>query len=504
MKHAAAAALFAGALWAAPLHAQSLGPNGSRIQTSNYKVDLTEGPVLASTRVIGLGGAYTALADGTEGNTENPVAPAVRNRYSIDHFDYDIGFGLTFPESIANNDFFNTGQAHTDLGKTSTTGFVFLDVAGNLQFGSWGLGLTIDAQRYGLELNGAQTASLGPGQLDAEFLTGHLLLAKSFATGQLLLGAGLRFTGMDLIANNTSAIDTSSALFSTSGTALEAGALWRPNGMGFRVGAALRSAVNSTAAGNSSVPVTNGNHVIGDPTSPNAFFLPNDVSLPWDASFGLAVQFGPRPFNPRWWDPSDLLRSLRRSVAARANVRAVRRAELVAAAKRRGGDVDAATRAIDAELATEAALDDLELDRAEKHVRDELKQRYRAMSRFYLLVTTSLDVIGPVDNAVGVQSFLEQTVNRSGEHVTYSPRLGVETEVVPHWVKLRAGSYIEPSRFDTADAHSRVHGTGGFDVKLFPWTVFGLFDDGTEWRAGGAVDFAARYFGWSAAIGVWH
>lgn len=504
MRRAAAAALVAAAVWSAPLYAQSLGPNGSRIRTSNYKVDLTEGPVLASTRVIGLGGAYTALADGTEGNTENPVAPAVRNRYSIDHFDYDIGFGLTFPESIANNDFFNTGDAHTDVGKASTSGFVFLDLAGNLQLGSWGLGLTLDAQRYGLQLHGAQTASLGPGELDAEFLTGHLLLAKSFATGQLLLGAGLRFTGMNLIAGNAPAIDTSSPLFSTTGTALEAGALWRPNGTRFRVGAALRSAVNSTAAGNSSVPVTNGNHVIGDPTSSNAFFLPNDVALPWDASFGVAVQLGPRPFNPRWWDPSDLLRRLRRSVAVRERAREARRDRLVRAAKRRGGDVDAATRAIDAKLATEAALDDLDLDRAEKHVRDELKERYRSMSRFYFLITASLDVIGPVDNAVGIQSFLEQTVNRSGEHVDYSPRLGVETEVVPHWVKLRAGSYLEPSRFNTAIARSRIHGTGGFDVKLFPWTVFGLFDDGTEWRASGAIDLAARYFGWSAAIGVWH
>lgn len=503
MKRAAAAVLLVSVLSSAPLSAQSLGPNGSRIRTSNYKVDLTEGPVLAGTRVIGLAGAFTALAEGTEGNTENPAAPAVRNRYSLDHFDYDLDFGLTFPQSIANNDFFNTGQPRTDVGKTSTTGFVFLDAATNLQLGSWGLGFTIDAQRYGLQLESTQTSSLGSGQLDAEFLSGHLLLAKAFATGQLVVGAGIRFTGMDLVAN-TQAVATSSALFRTTGTALETGALWRPNGLPFRVGAALRSAVNSTAAANSSVPVTDGNHVIGDPASPNAFFLPNEVALPWDASFGLAVQLGSRPFNPRWWDPSDLLRQLRRSVTARENAREARRAELIQAARRRGADVEAATRAIDAELATETALDELDLDRAEKRVRNELKARYRAMRRFYFLISASLDVIGPVDNAVGVQSFLEQTVNRSGESVSYSPRLGVETEVVPHRVKLRAGSYLEPTRFDTAQAHARVHGTFGFDVKLFPWTVFGLFDDGTEWRAAGAIDDAARYFGWSAAIGVWH
>jgi hypothetical protein len=103
---------------------------------------------------------------------------------------------------------------------------------------------------------------------------------------------------------------------------------------------------------------------------------------------------------------------------------------------------------------------------------------------------------------VGVESFLQRRVAHSGEEVTVSPRLGVETELVPRWVKVRGGTYGEPSRFATGS--DRLHGTLGMDVKLFPWTVFGAFEEGTEWRLSAALDGARRYFGWGVSIGVWH
>ena len=86
----------------------------------------------------------------------------------------------------------------------------------------------------------------------------------------------------------------------------------------------------------------------------------------------------------------------------------------------------------------------------------------------------------------------------------FSPRLGIESEVVPEWLKLRGGTYVEPTRFSHEDARARLHGTLGFDLKVFPWTVFGLFHEGTEWRVGGSLDAAVRYLGWGVSIGVWH
>ena len=35
------------------------------------------------------------------------------------------------------------------------------------------------------------------------------------------------------------------------------------------------------------------------------------------------------------------------------------------------------------------------------------------------------------------------------------------------------------------------------------WSVFGLFDDDTTFRVGGALDSAQRYFAWTASFGVW-
>ncbi len=231
--------------------------------------------------------------------------------------------------------------------------------------------------------------------------------------------------------------------------------------------------------------------------------MPSQVALPWDVNVGLAVQLG-RPFNPRWIDPAEALAQLDRFVEYRKRERARNRRARIRRAMAAGSTEGAATQAVDAEIEGEETLDAIHLDRAERALRLHLKDRYKALQRFYVLISSSLLITGPVENAVGVESFLQGRVQRSGEKVTFSPRLGVESEVVPGWLTLRAGTYGEPTRFDRAGARARLHGTTGLDLKLFPWTVFGLFDDGTHWRVSGALDAARRYFSWGVSIGVWH
>jgi hypothetical protein len=120
-----------------------------------------------------------------------------------------------------------------------------------------------------------------------------------------------------------------------------------------------------------------------------------------------------------------------------------------------------------------------------------------------LLLSTALEVTLPTRDGVGIESFLRQRVERSGERTSFSPRFGVEGEVVPGFLVLRSGTYREPTRFRRSFA--RWHGTGGFDLHVpIRWSVFGLFDENTTFRVGGAVDRAARYFGWSAGLGIWH
>jgi hypothetical protein len=189
-------------------------------------------------------------------------------------------------------------------------------------------------------------------------------------------------------------------------------------------------------------------------------------------------------------------------LAWRKRERERRREHAVLRARQERRDVSSAERAADAENATEEALDELALERRQDALRRRLRARFESMRRFYVLVSSSLSVTGPVKDGVGVESFLQRQVDRSGENITLSPHLGVESEVVPHWLKVRAGCYGEPTRFERGTA--RLHGTLGFDMKLFPWTVFGLFEDGTQFRASSAIDGAQRYFGWGFGVGVWH
>src|SRR5207249_4682205 len=116
-------------------------------------------------------------------------------------------------------------------------------------------------------------------------------------------------------------------------------------------------------------------------------------------------------------------------------------------------------------------------------------------------------VTGPTEDGISLESFFRQTkLARTGRHTTISPRAGLETELVPEILKLRLGSYIEPTRFGSEpDSRAfRQHVTGGFDVYLFKWTVFGLFDEGTAWRLTTAADVAPRYSNYGLSVGVWH
>lgn len=469
-----------------------LGPEGSTITTSDYRIDLTQGVVLGGTRVLGLAGAYVAIAEGVDGNAVNPVAPALRAVHSRDHTDYDLGFGLTFPAAVRGNDLFNSGE-RTSLSSTQQDA-LFLDLAANLQLGRWGVGASLHYTTFDVAPQGQ---TLG---LNARFGGIRLQVARSWFDGQLLVGVGSRGTGL-LLENRNPEADEPKQLFHIEGAALEVGTLVRPNGAPYRIGFAARSPVVTNALTTDVEQNAAGDRVIS--RNGTDLYLPNEVTLPWDIDFGLAVQLGPRPLNPRFVDPDEALARLDRYLAwKRLESRRRKRRSLGEAG------LDARARAareaaLDAEIAADYALDEVHRERALREVRLELLRRVRQMSRPYVLISTSLLITGPVRQSVGVESFIERRVQRSGRKATYTPRLGVETELVPAWLKVRAGTYGEPTRFESRGAKARLHGTLGFDQKLFPWTLFGLLEDGTEWRLSAALDGARHYFSWGASVGLW-
>src|SRR5262245_26628406 len=95
--------------------------------------------------------------------------------------------------------------------------------------------------------------------------------------------------------------------FKSTGSGLELGAVFKPEGMPFRLGAAVRSALRTVATSRQGLsPGANGDLVVQTPGGPAAY-LPKTVTLPWDLNFGFAVQLGKRPFNPPWRSTSDLI-----------------------------------------------------------------------------------------------------------------------------------------------------------------------------------------------------
>jgi hypothetical protein len=489
------------ALWLACLSrsAPAAPPaEGEPILTNDYGIDLYQGPVLSANRVIGLAGAFVAIADGVEGSAINPAATAARTAYSYGHFDYDLGLGITFPSALENTDFWNSGR-RTQLPRSQSLDFVFFNLALDLQCGRWGFGVSTDFQQYGLLRAEDPVGDVQRDRLVAQIVIGHLQIAHAFADGQLLLGVGMRTTGLSVTNEAEAANVADQDLFSTVGTGFETGFIWRPNGWQIRVGGAFHDGFTTKASPDSRT------FVLYEDDPVNRLYLPARVSLPWNVNVGFAAQLGPRPLNPPWIDPSGVLEPMRRYLDWREHERdrRLRQAEAAEPQGENQRERRRRLRRLRAELRAEEELDDRERQRVEQDLHRRLRQRYQEQARFYVLVTTSLSVSGPVDAAVGIESMLDRVVQRSGEHASISPHLGVETELFPHWLKLRGGTYLEPSRFASNPQGARLHATFGFDQKLLSWDVFGAFAEGTEWRVSGSLDAARSYLGWGATIGVW-
>lgn len=435
-----------------------LGPPGSRVQTSQYTVDLFQGPVLASSRITALAGAYTAIAEGTEGIPFNPAAASFRPPYSTTRDDYDLTAGLTLPASVQGSDFDNNGKVGFTYDK-----FFWLTFGGLLQHDRLGFGMTVSFQQYELGVPGTPVRLPSSDEVIAS-VTARLIrldpvVSYGFLRDQLHLGAGIRFTGFYGIGNTGlvgGTVDNERLLLNANTAGLQAGALWAPHGLPLRVGGAARSPQISTQSDEGRITANAaGDRVVGN------VFLPQRVELPWEVEAGVAVQLWKRPFNIPWQDeakvPKEDTERWRRDKNGQPEPHSMAARRLLAA-------------------------------------------RYAEIPRERVLLSFSALVSGPVKDAVGIESMLSQTVDRSGERTVVTLRGGAEAEVIPNWLVLRAGSYLEPTRFRGGE--TRLHGTGGFALRVLRWSMFGLFDENTLFRVSFAVDGARDYFGWSIGAGL--
>jgi hypothetical protein len=437
--------------------------------------------LLAPIHVTGVGGAYVASAEDTEGSTVNAASPVVRDPYSIHWFDYDLSIGVSSPGAGAATDF----DDHGDGVQNSRAGdFVDLNFGGTLQFGEIGAAATGDLQQFSLNTSAGGT----PG-LTMQIGRWKALGAVGFFDGQLAVGGGVRILTMQIQQNQ------GPTLLTMTGLAPEVGALYMPTGLQWRLGAAARAPVNGAIFG--------GDHVTTDPTSKvertGAFVLPNLVTMPWEVELGVAYQLGPRPLNPGWHNPHEQESWLRDRIDEDRAQRARRRAEELAL-------LDKAARAtrsieLDQQEAGLRAVEDERLAAEVNRLTGVEKARYANWPRERILLLASVLLTGPSANAVSVEDFLEQHTEKVGTKLTATPRLGMEGEPLRDRMVLRIGTYVEPSRYEGADP--RQHFTFGGDVRLFPLDFWGLLPE-TNWKIGFVVDVAPRYQNIGIGIGNWH
>ena len=67
------------------------------ITDNDFRVDLSQGLVLSGSRITGMGGAFTALATGTDGAPFNPASYAAREMWEHKRFAWGVSLGLSFP-----------------------------------------------------------------------------------------------------------------------------------------------------------------------------------------------------------------------------------------------------------------------------------------------------------------------------------------------------------------------------------------------------------------------
>jgi hypothetical protein len=127
-------------------------------------------------------------------------------------------------------------------------------------------------------------------------------------------------------------------------------------------------------------------------------------------------------------------------------------------------------------------------------------QQVKTKFRDERAVTLAADLVfaGSSANGHGLEAFGMQQLQPVGQSITLSPRLGSEVEAIPGRLRVRAGTYWEPGRFE--GVAGRIHGTFGFEVRALEFKLWGL----RRGRLGATVDLASRYRNLGVSIGFWN
>jgi hypothetical protein len=256
-------------LW--PALALSLAP-AAAAQTfdGTQGVDTYTGPVISPARITGLGGAFVGVAEGLDGAQANPAAVAQRARHLDRGWDWDwvLTWYVPDPRHVVTQDLGNDGEVDAGL-----TGL------GNAQ-----LGLSLQRGRLGVGVLARGWTVVAPrdavGDVEVETAEASLAFGWSALRDSVVLGASV--TG---VSGVVSVLPTGAppgaapnARVEYSGSTLRFGALFRPRGRPFRLGASFHPEATARATGDrAGLPVT----------------TPARFVFPWEASVGASAWIGP-------------------------------------------------------------------------------------------------------------------------------------------------------------------------------------------------------------------
>jgi hypothetical protein len=443
------------ALLVSPARAQDAPARRSGFKTNDYAIDLFTGPVLGGGRIVGMSGAYGAIATSIEGSMWNPAGYAERAEEELDFWEWDLTGSLGLGGLFARNDVDNNGQRN-DL----VTDYMWqYTLGGRLQFANSGSGATIVGQIYELTDESGAAASI-------EITNARVGTGYAFLRGSLVVGGALRFVTMDISDPRE---NINSKLIGFSGTGVELGVLIRPAYERYRIGLVGRSPVASKPDPKANVDQVDGLAAV------RGFVLPEMVHVPWELDLGFAYQFGERRSNVPWRATWALKQQLKQQLDTGT----------YAPPMTHGGKAYPPMPSEPRAALRQAVRDELESQR-----------RYlRSQPRRYILLSGDVLLFGTTELGHGVAAFLTQRPEPSGRKTSVGVRVGTEGELLQNRLKVRAGSYLEPSRFGRN--RYRVHATFGSDVRLFDvwsWSI----------RGTATLDVAPRYFDWGLAIGFWY
>lgn len=359
-------------------------------------LDLFQGTVLGSPRIVGMGGAVAAAAEDMTGILATPAALAFRPPGSPQTWDWD--FYLDALVAPRDTDLTNSGlAAGADRAIEAYAGGICLYV------GQWGVGISGAGTSFGLPPPAA-----GGAATELSTSSSQVAIARSVWDGQLGIGASLAVGEFAIDQGGTN-------LFSLSSISLASGVAWRPRGRPWRVGVFGR------------LPALGGEVTdsCGAQGACSGFTPPTGGEAPWQTGAGFAWRFG----QVEWNQPRPAL------------------------------------------------------------FRDERS----------LVLTGEIGVTGRVHDGTSVAGFAAGMEQASGRNLGVSARAGAEWEVIPGWMRLRAGSYWEPARI--IDRPARLHLTGGVEVRFLR---FNFWDKERRLRVAVAADGAREYQNFGLSIGFWH